>query len=489
MARLRGIQVLIQQACPQNTWSSLEETDLEDSVKDMANSAARWSTGVEASSGLFRFLVVVEKGFEWKGATGLEIILTFDDGYLLNDYRTLAIRPENASHDMDVNPGIHPMSERPPDGCLQLELSNVVLPWPEDLSRSEYRQASFSFETLNRTQRVTGNNSKRRESFSDIGMLKVQITPVFIRPASKDTHIAHNSNSDYQAHETSLMKAKPGVSLKAGLQWGINPVQGVCAYSGGSFGVKKRTFMFFYREDGRYVKVPESEIEVQDEDDRTAGRFRASSRATYIPEEPSDQAQMSSVGVEPIPFDPTSHENASVTPENGSYSQIHEILRAFEIESARKNTEKEQLIVETLEDRNAEIRSEQQKLQEQKDELVRTEDALKAELEQNNNRIDTARARLQDVQGGRPSISVDEVEHVFQILRNDRQREAEEELREVEDSVEKARKRRRSALSAGDRPSSHRDSGRFEGRSHKPGNRCDEKKYSSMPNLRQIQYS
>lgn len=143
MANLKNIAVTLQ-VFTHGTWTTCEEFEFSESLKDNANSGTKFATCVECVPGRFRFVVTLSKFFTWADDTNaLSIDLTFDEGDPINEYRTVVLNPE--ALDPTEQLGLGTMAHNS-SGGLTYCLDTIAMPMEADNSSSPWFRTSFEFE-------------------------------------------------------------------------------------------------------------------------------------------------------------------------------------------------------------------------------------------------------------------------------------------------------------------------------------------------------
>lgn len=143
MVRIRDVEARIE-ILKDNQWSPCEEFDTPETIRDGANSATKLTTGIECTTGLFRILITLPKDFEWIGdANALRANITFDEGYLIHNYRVVVLRPEATNLAARLNLATLGTQH---DGRMCYYLEQIAAPLSADQAHDSWYSASLDFQ-------------------------------------------------------------------------------------------------------------------------------------------------------------------------------------------------------------------------------------------------------------------------------------------------------------------------------------------------------
>ena len=92
MALKDVFNIEIQQRDVTGQWAECVLTESSLSTKETAN-AGRTTSMVEVEAKLFRFLVKLDKSYQWGATECIRLLVTCDEGWILNEYQVLVNKP------------------------------------------------------------------------------------------------------------------------------------------------------------------------------------------------------------------------------------------------------------------------------------------------------------------------------------------------------------------------------------------------------------
>lgn len=153
MAHIKTISVSIE-ILENNSWRRLEEFDIIESLKEVANNAQRHTSAIETQPGHFRFLITVHETFEWSDCNALKLLLSFDLGEIVDKYETIILRPGKDACDLAEKLNLKP------DAIMSATRKNTAvycldsIGMPLELSSEDWYKAEFVFEKLDQKKDV-----------------------------------------------------------------------------------------------------------------------------------------------------------------------------------------------------------------------------------------------------------------------------------------------------------------------------------------------
>lgn len=182
MAFLKAISVSIE-LFDNGSWRTLEEFEMEDTLREVANCVTRCTSAIQTRPGFFRFRVVAAQSFNWGDANALKMVLTLDEGATVNQYETLALQPggedvRQLAADLRLDPNVIMHTSR--SNAAIYYLDSIWMPL-EHTGVEKWIRAEFAFEKL-----YSDQDSKLilRDVLSNTrhGRIRIDIVPCQISP-------------------------------------------------------------------------------------------------------------------------------------------------------------------------------------------------------------------------------------------------------------------------------------------------------------------
>jgi len=177
MAFLDAIAVSIE-IFDKGSWRTLEEFDIEDTLKEIANNVTRCTSAIQIRPGLFRFQIVAAESFAWGDANALKLVLTLDEGVVLDRYETLALKPggdEVRRLVTDLRLDKNMIMDTTRSGASIYYLDSIWLPL-EHASSDTWMRAEFEFDQLY-SDRQLKLLSQNNHSNLEHGRIRIDVVP------------------------------------------------------------------------------------------------------------------------------------------------------------------------------------------------------------------------------------------------------------------------------------------------------------------------
>lgn len=261
MAKLKGIAVTVQAKVEDGTWRDLREMEVSESIKEQANSAARWTTGLEAVSGRFRFAISVSsEEFDWANSNGLHIALTLDEGYSVRECPVLVLKPGVTANKLADQLKVGIMTYCPFEDQLQYTLDSISTS-VDHCAGDKFYRAEFAFKRLK-----VDHSTDTSSSFvfrSELARLQVDIIPCLIYASTNPRLIRLKpaSNIDNAKEKSRRAAAAAGLTLQTQLDiHTYEPRDNTFSYSFKRDVKQKYTFVFLYREAGSGEELKDVDV-------------------------------------------------------------------------------------------------------------------------------------------------------------------------------------------------------------------------------------
>ena len=252
-----SIEVAIEHLDASGNWQPLETFDTDETMRKGAISANWLTLGLDGKLGQFRIVVTVLGGFEWvNNADCLELTLSFDEGWEVRKYRLLALKPGVIAHDLQKElrqAGImEQMQTRAPE-ALRYVVDSIVT--QHSTAKEEWLKASFRLDRINSSKLPSTVASSYTPT--EQAQIRIDVVPCRFSFLQKRS-IALDLRADDGARDRSRKGAlSRGYTLETRLDFGNALSQVLPAPHSPKTertGYEKYTFLFLYREKGRYVR-------------------------------------------------------------------------------------------------------------------------------------------------------------------------------------------------------------------------------------------
>lgn len=302
MAVLNDLHVFVQQKTGDQGYEDLHEAESQDTIKDGASSALLTTKVVEARPGEdFRFRILCGEDFIWGDYNALEILLTFDEGYEMNRHKLVIFKAGVEQQQLAGDCRTDQMVYAPnADGRSSFIIHHIATPPSSGstlpTSTNAWAETSFVFKKLH----VEHNRKSGRKSYtstSELGRLKVQITPVYAVRSKSRIKLAYDPKPDHggQYEQSKQIALEEKLTLTTALKQSSEILlnEHYCAVKR-TDPARRYTFVFLYREAGTYEKLDEDDIEVEEGQTTKAQKKALQSTPTSLQLSPLSYGSMDS---------------------------------------------------------------------------------------------------------------------------------------------------------------------------------------------------
>lgn len=260
MAYLAAVSVSIE-LFDNGSWRTLEEFEIEDTLKEIANTVTRYTSAIQIRPALFRFQVVVAESFTWGNANALKLVLTLDEGVTLNQYETLALRPggddvDQLAADLQLEKNVIMHTTR--SGASRYYLDSIWMPL-EHTGPDRWIRAEFEFEKLY-TDRDLKLLSQNDLSIIEHGRIRIDVVPCQISQNRGRSRILSPCERQPAQFRNLVVGTcfhwDPETTVDEKYYYRMQPIIDHQTYS----------FVFFYNEVGRSRAIPPEMIDYSEVD-------------------------------------------------------------------------------------------------------------------------------------------------------------------------------------------------------------------------------